>query len=165
MKLHRSHAIVALMLIAPALSAALYVLLPGRTLRDCEMKTLERWRSGGTKTLACEWVEDGAEYARYCGLKPSGETAGCWITRHDEAYEGDVVEWSAYQRMPDPQASYGVPRAVMHYSQGRPDGLWLNYYPDGKLMNETVFKDGKGIEVRLYDQSGKLVRENRFSDF
>ncbi len=164
MSLRHSHLILALLLALPVAVVTLYLFRPDKAVPDdCRMVPIERWRNGEPKTLTCDWVKNNIEYARYCAIKPDGKEAGCWVTRNGEPYEGDVVEWYVYGRMPDPQAAYGVARAIMRFSRGQPDGVWLNYYPNGKLMNETVFENGRSKEVRLYDQSGKLVRKNSFS--
>lgn len=37
------------------------------------------------------------------------------------------------------------------------DGKSLEYYPNGKLKEELVYEQGKAVHLRLYDEQGKLI--------
>ena len=47
-----------------------------------------------------------------------------------------------------------------NFSDGKPDGVFYNYYPDGQIHNEMNYTMGvKNGSQRVYDEDGNLMVE------
>lgn len=57
------------------------------------------------------------------------------------------------------------PMEVQTYKEGKPDGIWKQYYESGQLKSETPFKEGIPDKViKQYYENGQLKSEVTYKD-
>lgn len=54
--------------------------------------------------------------------------------------------------------------AELNYKDGKMDGTSMTYYEDGMLGTEEIYKDGQKIKIKSYDQEGKLLFDQDYTD-
>jgi hypothetical protein len=106
-----------------------------------ELVVMERWENNQPKTLLREWTEGELIMTEQCGSNETGELIGCCIMRDNEPFSGVCVDWFR------PGApGFGRLRMTREYADGKANGLWRTYDPDGTLTSETRFEKGRRID-------------------
>ena len=76
-----------------------------------------------------------------CFLDPRGTELGCGTSRDGAPWNGTFVDW----QLGGPGGADGsMPplKEMRSYHDGKPDGVWRSFQPDGTLLVETTYKDG-----------------------
>ena len=50
------------------------------------------------------------------------------------------------------------------YRNGQRDGITRVYYEDGTLRTESLYKEGRLINEKEYDVTGKLMNEEKYKE-
>jgi antitoxin component YwqK of YwqJK toxin-antitoxin module len=106
----------------------------------------------------------------WCQYYPSGKTMS--IVTYSR--KGSIININAWDENGKHVVQNGTGTFVKYYSNGslesivtykdcRFDGVNTNWYPNGKKMEEIIYKNGKPVGIwRFWNNEGELVREEKY---
>ncbi len=129
------------------------------------LKVYERWREGGDKLRSRKWEENGDQYREDCHLDPKGKILGCGTWKNGKPWNGFFVKWHSYNKPSDSgRTYYGKPEETRNFRNGLRHGTYRKYYPNGALMREIEYENGKQVRWKAFAPNGEPYHQGKRSD-
>jgi len=129
-----------------------------------KLKTVLIYQKDSLKAHSISYYESGNKLAE--GDFKDQQKEGEWIYYHDDGTSVSLVEHYEHGKLDGKKITYYVNQKVVYeiieYQDGIKNGEWKRFFPDGKIMTKSFYRNGKldGPFIQFTDEGDTLLKGN-----